>query len=90
MFNSEKYAVATMVSIKDMKNAGYTVGVGKTSKGYQVAEFRKGNDKPFLAVCAKEFVGTVNDNTNIVEGENAEGEPRLYLTNKTGITFTAI
>ena len=82
MFNSSKYAVDSSISIKDLKSVGYTAQVGQpTGKPYQVAKFTKG-DETMLATTSKDFSGKVDENTMVICGANASGEPRLYLTNK--------
>lgn len=91
MFNSSKYAVDSSISIKDMKSVGYTASVGQPAgKPYKVAKFTKG-DETLLATTAKDFTGNVDENTMVICGNNANNEPRLYLTNKANsISYTAI
>lgn len=90
MSNLSKYAVDSSMSIKDMKNAGYTVSVGQPDgKSYKIARFQK-DGETLLATTSQTFTGEINDKTNIICGENANKEPRLYLTNKGGMEFTAI
>ena len=90
MSNLSKYAVDSSMSIKDMKNAGYTVSVAQpVGKSYKIARFQK-DGETLLATTAKDFKGDISDNTNIICGQNANKEPRLYLTNKNGMEFTAI
>ena len=85
-----KYAVDSSISIKDMKDLGYSASVGQPEgKSYKIAKFTK-DGETLLATTAKDFNGSINDNTNIICGANAEGQPRLYLTNKGGMKFTAI
>lgn len=90
MANLSKYAVETSISIKDMKNVGYQVSVGQPEgKSYKIAKFFK-DGETLLATTAKDFTGDITESTNIICGQNADKEPRLYLTNKMGMTFTAI
>ena len=91
MFNSSKYAVDSSISIKDLKSAGYSASVGQpTGKAYKVAKFTKG-DETLLATTAKDFAGNIDEDTMIVCGNNANNEPRLYLTNKANsISYVAI
>lgn len=90
MANLSKYAVDSSISIKDMKALGYKAEVGQPAgKSYKIAKFTK-DGETLLATTAKDFTGDVNENTNVICGTNANNEPRLYLTNKGGMDFTAI
>lgn len=69
--------------LKDFKTAGFSLDVYTAKEGYDYVEISKGDSK-FIAITSKSFSGEVSLETFVVEGENKKGQPRLYLTNKSG------
>ena len=69
--------------LKAVKLAGFEINKAETKNKYPAVRMKK-NDTEFIAVAAKNFEGDITLETYVFEGANAEGEPRLYLTNNAG------
>lgn len=69
-------------TIADLKAKGAKVrkAEGALTNGVHISL----NGDTFYASKCKTFEGELTENTTIFEGKNANGEPRLYLTNKVG------
>lgn len=74
--------LSTSITLADLKKAGFEIkqASGKQTEGVYMT---KGTDA-FYASKAKSFEGDITLATTVVEGNNAAGEARLYLTNKVG------
>jgi len=74
--------LSTSITLGDLKTKGFDIKMakGKQTEGVYMT---LGTDSFYASKC-KEFEGTITLATTVVEGANANGEARLYLTNKTG------
>lgn len=80
------YAVSPLSKIKlqDFKDAGYRIYEIKTQIANARAICIEKGEELYIALTAKGFEGILDLNTNVVFGNNAEGQKRMYLTNETG------
>lgn len=89
MQNMEKYALqgnaVESTTIGAVKAAGGKVREYNGSRTSGVHMELGG--QVYLASKAKTWSGEISDNTFIIMSANANGEPRLYLTNKAGIVL---
>ena len=76
-------------TLAQMKAKGFTIQVGTAKAGYKVATLRKG-DENYVATVANNFEGEITLDTLVIEGANANREPRLYLTNKAGVLADSV
>ena len=74
--------LSTSITLADLKAKGATIvnAKGTQTEGVLITI---GTDK-FYASKSKSFEGDITLSTNVIEGNNASGEARLYLTNKQG------
>ena len=74
--------LSTSITLADLKAKGFEIkkASGKQTEGVYMT---LGTDS-FYASKAKSFEGEITLATTVVEGTNAAGEARLYLTNKVG------
>lgn len=72
--------LSTSITLADLKAKGASIVMasGKQTEGVLITI----NGDKFYASKAKSFDGDITLATNVIEGENKEGQPRLYLTNK--------
>lgn len=77
-----KAKLSSSFTLGDLKAKGATVvnAKGKQTEGVLITI----GDAKFYASKCKTFEGDISLTTTIVEGNNAAGEERLYLTNKVG------
>ena len=73
----------TNFTLAQLKAKGATVKLAETKNGYKAVQIEN-NGNRFVAIAVKSFEGEITLNTFVFEGENAKGEPRLYLTNNEG------
>lgn len=76
--------LSSNTTIGTVKEQGVSVFHAETKNGYKGVILHIDEDNEFLALCAEEFDGKINDDTIIIKGKNAKLEPRLYLSNKEG------
>lgn len=74
--------LSTSITLADLKAKGATIvnAKGTQTEGVLITI----NGDKFYASKSKSFDGDITLQTNVIEGANAAGEPRLYLTNKQG------
>lgn len=72
--------LSTSITLADLKANGASIVNAKGTKTEGVL-ITIGTDK-FYASKSRKFEGEITLATNVIEGNNAAGEPRLYLTNK--------
>jgi hypothetical protein len=74
--------LSTSITLADLKAKGASIvnAAGKNTTGVLITI---GTDR-FYASKSKSFEGDITLATTVIEGANADGEARLYLTNKVG------
>lgn len=72
--------VSNSTTLGKLKEKGCTFGVIQ-KEGYKVVRIINADGQVALATTAKNFEGNIGLATNVIEGANADGEVRYYLTN---------
>ena len=70
------------ITLADLKAKGFEIKLAK-GKNTEGVYMTLGTDS-FYAAKSNSFEGEITLNTSLIEGNNAAGEQRLYLTNKVG------
>lgn len=72
------------LKLKDFKAEGFRVyPISTKIVGARAVCMDNGTEK-YIALTKKGFDGELNLDTNVIFGNNAEGEKRIYLTNESG------
>lgn len=81
------YAVSplTVTKLQDFKDEGFRIFEIKTQIVNARAICMEKGTEVYIALTKRGFEGNLDLQTNVVFGNNSDGEKRMYLTNESGV-----